>query len=150
MAKTESKRRTCRKCGQRLLLLKPSPFQDGYYFYCELCPRRADVSIYDAVYNRIEAAARREHGSRAVDAAFFELVMPAVERRLSACRCRGHFRFPAALRCLSCGETLEGLSSDNYNVWFPIGEKDLGEEEEARGLIKNERLWKPSPKKQKP
>jgi hypothetical protein len=95
----------CPECGEELYLIDHSPFYDGYYLYCDRCPKRVDVSIYDPVMRDAPSVSYSE-------------LMAWIECRLRPCDCGGSFRHDAPRRCHQCGTVLSGVDpADGVDVW---------------------------------
>lgn len=107
----------CPACHTELLLLEHSVFENGYYLYCDSCPLRVDVSIYDEKYTEIEERLKREIKDWDDNEDALDILLSEIEKHLQACACGGHFKDNAPRRCLHCGEKLEWYK--NYmNVWY--------------------------------
>ena len=139
----------CEKCQATLLMLEHSPFENGYYLYCDTCPRRVDVSVYDSAFQEIEQQVSDTHTAQEMDSNYLGLVMPAVEARLRPCACTGHFKFGITPRCLYCATPVAN-AREGFNVW-PADHDDADTEQTQRDeallqqLILNEDLWQEKP-----
>ena len=132
----------CEKCRAELLMLEHSPFENGYYLYCDTCPRRVDVSVYDSVFQGIEAQVKARHSPEEMDSRYLELLMPEIEARLRPCACAGHFRHHTALRCLHCSAVLPG-APEGFNLWFPDDEANFERYDAMlNALIQSEDIWR--------
>ena len=136
----------CEKCRAELLMLEHSPFENGYYLYCDTCPRRVDVSVYDSVFQEIEKQIKKAHTAQELEDNYLALVMPAVEARLRPCSCTGHFKHGTTPRCLHCGTSITD-AQEGFNVWFPDhGDADIERYEALmQQLILSEDLWQSKP-----
>ena len=132
----------CETCQAELLMLEHSPFENGYYLYCDTCPKRVDVSVYDSIFQQIERQVRAAHSPNEIEEHYLARVMPAVEARLRPCSCGGHFRHGARPRCLHCGTPVADARED-FNVWFPDHrDADIARYETLiQQLILSEDLW---------
>jgi hypothetical protein len=131
----------CPHCQIKLLWLEHSPFENGYYFYCDSCPKRVDVSIYDPVFIEIEEGQKIKFEDLELwRKNYFENLMPLVEERLLPCDCGGNYRFKAVRRCLNCGVAVK---EGDRNLWFSdFGKEPDGEQERLyRNLIIKEPKW---------
>jgi len=114
---TEKELINCPTCHTELFMLEHSVFENGYYLYCDSCPLRVDVSIYDEKYTEIEERLKREIKDWDDNEDALDILLSEIEKHLQACSCGGHFKDNAPRRCLHCGEKLEGYK--NYmNVWY--------------------------------
>lgn len=132
----------CSSCKNELLLMEPSPFQNGYYLQCDSCARRVDVSVYDSVFQEIEAQLKARHSPEEMDSHYLELLMPEVEARLQPCACSGHFRHHTALRCLHCSAVLSA-APEGFNLWFPDDAANFERYDTMlNALIQSEDIWR--------
>ena len=132
----------CHHCRTKLLWLEHSPFENGYYFYCDSCLKRVDVSIYNSVFCEIEESQKIKFEDLELwQKNYFEAIMPLIEERLLPCDCGGNYRFEAVRRCLNCSAPVK---EGNRNLWFPdFGEESDGEQELLyKNLIIKEPKWK--------
>jgi hypothetical protein len=129
---------SCPRCGEAFLRIDHSPFYDCYYLYCDQCPRRVDVSTYDALV----LAAVDAH--RASGSLSYENVIAEIEPRLTGCECGGAFRDDSPRRCHLCGSALgdeDGWSG--IDVW----PHDASEEQIAafcEEFIREDDIWSPA------
>lgn len=107
----------CSSCNTQLLLLEHSPFESSYYIYCDSCPTRMDISIYDKKYNEVEAEliGQNENFYEGDDA--LNVLLSKLEKFLKPCKCGGHFKVNSKIRCLSCVDLL-GEYPDYMNIWY--------------------------------
>ena len=135
----------CEKCQAELLMLEHSPFENGYYLYCDTCPKRVDVSVYDSTFQDIEKQVSAVNRAEDMESNYLGLVMPAVEARLRPCACTGHFKRSAQPRCLHCGTRIAN-AQEGFNVWFPDPKDEDIPKYEAllETLILSEDLWRDS------
>jgi hypothetical protein len=113
----------CPACQADLWRVDHSPFYDEAFFYCDTCPRHAEVSYYDPHYS---------------DAAPDEAArIHRVEAHLKPCVCGGRFRYNAARRCLTCGTPVifADPAGIDLSYWEPFLEEDAPDppEEELDG-----------------
>ena len=138
----------CPRCGRSLWRVVRSPFYDSWLFYCDRCPRRAEVSYYDAKVKAIyEALAAKG------DTAFqSERMHGEIERCLAPCECGGRFRMSADRRCHDChAVVLAGPDAEGIDVWPHWSGADFAdptpeEEKEWRkfesAFIRTDGLWR--------
>jgi hypothetical protein len=121
----------CPACQADLWRVDHSPFYDEAFFYCDACPRHAEVSYYDPQYSDAAAdEAARIH---------------RVEARLKPCVCGGHFRFDAARRCPTCWKPVivddpEGVDLSHWEPFMDEGALDPSEEELEHAQQKDEQF----------
>ncbi|MEU7715944.1 hypothetical protein ACGF5H_23775 [Micromonospora chalcea] len=130
----------CSACHERLYRLDHSPLLDCYFFYCDGCPMRVDVSCYDSTCIAITDALPAREGTRST-------LMGALEARLRRCDCGGRFRDSAPRRCHRCSAVLTAISEPSgVDVWpgWWTDETDTGslEEEFTARYFRTEDLWK--------
>jgi predicted nucleic acid-binding Zn ribbon protein len=124
----------CPACYADLWRVDHSPFYDEAFFYCDTCPRHAEVSYYDPQYR---------------DAAADEIIrIHEVEAHLKPCVCGGHFRFAAARRCPTCWTPVivEDPAGIDLFYWEPFLDEDAPELEPAaqkiQHLARTDDLWR--------
>lgn len=129
----------CPNCEEDLLWIEHSPFENGYYLYCNSCPKRVDVSIYDETFSEIEDSLAEKFGD-SFRGNYFETIMPIVEERLTPCECGGKYISEAIRRCVYCNHpVIEG----ERNLWFVEFSEDSPEAVKFyKRLVKDENLWK--------
>jgi hypothetical protein len=138
----------CPSCGQSLWRVVRSPFYDSWLFYCDRCPKCAEVSYYDDKVKAIHEALLAK-----ADAAFQSQAMyRAIERCLAACDCGGRFSMSAGRRRHQChAVVLAGPEADGIDLWPHWPGADFGdptpEEEKAweafeRAYVKTRELWR--------
>ena len=130
----------CQNCKADLLWIEHSPFENSYYLYCNSCPKRVDVNVYDSIFRKIEDGIKEEVGEELFRVKYFDLIMPVVEENLAPCECGGKYLFEAIRRCVYCNfPVIEG----ERNLWFTGFSDDSKEAIDFyHRLIKNENLWK--------
>lgn len=129
----------CPNCNKDLLWIEHSPFENGYYLYCDSCPKRVELSIYDKTFNEIQDSLTAELGNAFRDR-YFEFLMPVVERKLAPCDCGGKYLFEAIRRCVYCSfQVIKGERNLWFINWNGEEKKDV---EFLNQLVKNESLWK--------
>ncbi|MBB5110314.1 hypothetical protein AB0K27_20400 [Micromonospora echinospora] len=131
---------TCSACHERLYRLDHSPLLHCYFFYCDGCPMRVDISCYDSTCIAIVDALPARDGTRST-------LMDALEARLRRCDCGGRFRDSAPRRCHRCSAVLTAISAPSgVDVWpgWWTDETDTGslEEEFTAKYFRTEDLWK--------
>lgn len=129
----------CPNCLENLLWLEHSPFENGYYLYCNSCPKRVDVSMYDEIFIKIEESLIKKseniHGDK-----YFELIMPIVEEKLLPCDCGGKFLFEGMRRCVYCSHP---VIKGERNLWFIEFSEDSDKADNFYNLlVKKENIWK--------
>lgn len=89
---------TCPACHQPLFRIDQSPLDGDYHFYCDRCPVRLDVSVYEPEYDQIQQALPHypEYEEKNV------ALIKTMEAHLKPCQCGGRFRHDAPRRCFSC------------------------------------------------
>lgn len=102
-----STRLRCPQCQEDLWSVVHSPMLDSLSFYCDSCPRHAEISYYDSHY---EAAV--------TSTAEWRMQIQLLESQLKPCVCGGHFRFNAARRCLTCGFPVIRDNPAGIDLWY--------------------------------
>ncbi|HWE18887.1 MAG TPA: hypothetical protein VG758_17150 [Hyphomicrobiaceae bacterium] len=137
----------CPSCQLPLWQVVHSPFYDNWFFYCDRCSRRADVSFYDAEVKAIYDAFVAGGDSRFQS----ERMYREIERRLAPCDCGGQFRKSADRRCHGChAVVLAGANADDIDLWphwpgaqldelTPQQEREMQEFE--KNFVRSESLW---------
>lgn len=97
---------SCPNCKEELQICDHSPFESSYVLYCDSCPKRVDVSVYEKPINN----------QTFDDIKIYEEKMLFIEQRLQPCDCGGHFRLTAKRRCLHCEEPLD--LNEAQNIWL--------------------------------
>lgn len=86
----------CPTCQTRLGRVDHSPFSDDWTLYCDGCANRVEVGFYDPVVDELEKTLP-PHTERSDDT-----LLQAIEHRLRACDCGGHYCHDAPRRCYHC------------------------------------------------
>jgi hypothetical protein len=142
---------TCQSCQAPLWRVIRSPFYDEWLFYCDRCPRRAEVSYYDsevkAIHDRFIAMGDKQFQS--------ERMHREIERRLAPCDCGGQFRLLADRRCHKCHAVVVAGDEGAIDVWpdwpgsdleHPTPEQEQEWREfEAAFVKKDANLWQREP-----
>lgn len=129
----------CSSCDTQLLVIEHSPFENGYYLYCDSCPVRMDISIYDKKFEEVESELKKKYENFYEREDCLEILLSRLEKYLKNCSCGGHYRFDSKIRCLSCGEFL-GDFPDYMNVWYLEDFDDTQENRESTYIVESE--WK--------
>jgi hypothetical protein len=141
----------CHRCGRSLWRVVRSPFYDEWLFYCDRCPKRAEVSYYDAKVKAIyEALAAK------ADTAFqSERMYREIEQCLAPCDCGGQFRLSADRRCHDChAVVLAGTDAAGIDVWphwpsatfaEPTPEQEKEWQAFDQAYMKSRELWRSDP-----
>ncbi len=109
----------CPSCNETLLVCDHSPFEHSYRLYCNTCPKRVDIGLYEPVYDEIES----------VDDLSYDNLLLEFEKRLEKCSCGGQFKLNAARKCLHCHTPLS--LNEEQNVWLGnYWDETLNEEQE--------------------
>jgi hypothetical protein len=135
----------CRSCNLPLFRVDHSPFYDSWFFYCDRCPKRVDLSYHDpevtAIYDNLVA---RGHNAFQSDRMFAE-----IERQLAPCECGGQFRLSAERRCHRCNAVvLVGGDAYGVDVWplssldEPTPEREQEWQDFEFAYIKHNNLWR--------
>jgi len=127
----------CPNCKKELLICDHSPMENSCRLYCDSCPRRVDIGLYESVYDDIENYKNLSYNE----------VLIELEKRLDTCKCGGSFQLNAKRRCLHCNHALD--LKEEQNVWLSEywNEFDSEEEEESIEKKMNEFIVKPMWKK---
>lgn len=129
----------CPNCKENLLWTEHSPFENGYYLYCNSCPNRVDVSIYDKTFSEIHDSLSEKLGVGFREN-YFAFIMPIIEKKLAPCKCGGKYLFEAIRRCVYCSYP---VIVGERNLWFVDYTEDSDEAVEFyERLVKNENIWK--------
>ena len=132
----------CPSCNAALCEAEHSPFEDGYYLYCTDCPKRVDLSVYDARYTPMENQFHAENPNLSEeDDQYLDEFLQHVARFLEKCDCGGVFVHDAPRRCIECGLAFPEIDR-SHNVWFAdFGESDPTDEKHSEIVV--EPKWKP-------
>ena len=140
----------CPSCERLLWQVVRSPFYDEWLFYCDRCPKRAEVSYYDHTVKAIrEALAAKGHkGDQS------EHLHREIEERLAPCECGGRFRLSADRRCHDCHAVVLAGPDTEMDVWphwpgadfdEPTPEQEKEWESFELAYIKKRELWRGDP-----
>jgi hypothetical protein len=88
----------CPACQRSLFRIDTSPFDHESYLYCDHCPTRVGVSVYEAEFDQIIQSLPSALEAEEKRAALCQ----AIEANLKPCSCGGAFRYNAPRRCFSC------------------------------------------------
>ncbi|QBD82633.1 hypothetical protein EPA93_44380 [Ktedonosporobacter rubrisoli] len=89
----------CPSCQRSLFRIDTSPMDHERYLYCDRCPIRVGISVYETEYQQLShlffaAQENEEHDHEAFSR--------AIEAHLQPCTCGGTFRYDAPRRCFTC------------------------------------------------
>ena len=142
----------CPSCQLPLWRVVHSPFYDDWFFYCDRCPKRAEVSFYDAevkaIYDAFVAGGDSQFQS--------ERMHREIERRLAPCDCGGQFRMAADRRCHRCHAVVVAKhDAHGIDIWpgwcgsdsddDPTPEQEKEMQDFERAFVKTENLWRREP-----
>lgn len=144
MPPDESKIIECEQCGQRLYWIRHSGFYDEDFLYCSQCPKRVEVSRYDA--NATKFRKQLPDPTKEGLKEWIERYFSLIEENLAPCDCGGKFSYWAERRCLRCAAILP-QSEPNRDVWPPEHADENFDERDATSfpmpsLIKTENIWR--------
>lgn len=88
----------CPACQRSLFRIDTSPMDHESYLYCDRCPIRIGVSVYEMEYQQIEHLLFNGQKEETDYVAFRK----AIEAHLQPCTCGGTFRYDAPRRCFTC------------------------------------------------
>ena len=88
----------CPSCQQSLFRIDTSPFDHERYLYCDRCPIRVGVSVYEPEFDQIEQALPPSLEDVEKNTA----LKKAIEDHLKPCTCGGTFHYDAPRRCFTC------------------------------------------------
>jgi len=142
----------CQSCQLPLWRVVRSPFYDSWLFYCERCPKRAEVSYYDNAVTAIQHALATGGDSVPLQS---ERMYREIERRLAPCDCGGRFRLSAGRRCHGChAVALAAPAADELDLWphwpgsdfsDPTPEQEKEWREFELVYIRSDGLWRREP-----
>jgi len=108
----------CPSCNEELQICDHSPYEHSYRMYCNLCPKRVDIGVYNSIFEKV-----KNHKTLS-----YEELLTEFENRLQKCECGGSYKLDSKRRCLHCESPLD--LNEEQNVWLAAYWKEFDNDEE--------------------